>query len=181
MGRASKLTSEEVAPSFGILVVYINKDSDKRISGCTYIYQLTNYERLYHGGINVMQLHRELACVLENAGLCALGILGLARRSRTAMTEDALDIGTTTAILTRRHARNEAKERNLFTLRFVIVLVSALSIVRAFLPQEMHITQFQLLDTINLSFVIVSTRGIDALSSSVACNDLVTVRRLVFW
>lgn len=43
----------------------------------------------------------------------------------------------------------------------------------------MHIAQFELLDTINFSLVIVFAGRIDTLSSSVACDDLVTVSWLV--
>lgn len=95
------------------------------------------------------------------------------------MAEDAFDILATTAILTRRHACNEAESRELAAVWFVRMLMSALHIVRALLSQEVNIAQFELLNSVDFGPIVVLARWIDPLSSSIACDDLVTVSRLV--
>lgn len=61
----------------------------------------------------------------------------------------------------------------------VVVVVSALHIEGALLSQKVNVTQLEPLDSVDLSLVVVFAGRIDALSSSVACNDFVTVSRLV--
>jgi hypothetical protein len=65
----------------------------------TYLYRLTNHDSLNYIGVNVMQLHRELAFVLENARLCTSAEVGFMRWSRTTVAENALFILAATAIL----------------------------------------------------------------------------------
>ena len=97
------------------------------------------------------------------------------------MTEHALDILTDAAIQARRHACNETESRKLTAFHLVVVLVGAVVSIWAFLPEKMNVAQLELLNSVNLGFVIVLARWINTLPSSVACDDLVTVGGLIRW
>lgn len=145
------------------------------------LYQLTDNERLDNVGIDVVQLNGELARLCKDAGLHALGNLVPTWRSRATVTEDTFRVLTSTAILTRRHSSNEAKGCNLAAAWLISVLMSTLHAIRAFLSQKVNVTQLESLDTVDFDLVVVFARWVDALSSSVARNDLVTVNRLICW
>lgn len=142
---------------------------------------LANNQGLDDIGVNIVQLRREFASLSENA---RLGTLGSRVRpmggSRAAMTVNAFDIRATTSIETRCHACNEAESCNLFLSGVAIVDVCAAVVVGAFLAEEMDVAHLELLDTINFGFVIVLVGRIDALASSIACNNCFTIGRLVY-
>lgn len=97
------------------------------------------------------------------------------------MAENAFDILTSAAIQARRHACNKTKSCEFASLCVIVVFVRTIVSIWTFLSQVVNIAQLELLYTVDLYFVIVFATRIDALSSPIACNDLVAVSWLIVW
>lgn len=73
------------------------------------VFPLANDEGFDYTAIDIMKIIRELARLAKNAVLTGLGLVGLRRWGRAAMSIYALDILAATSILTRCHARDQTK------------------------------------------------------------------------
>jgi len=95
------------------------------------------------------------------------------------MAVHAFDILATASAGTRSHASNKTQRQYLVFRGFVVVQVSTLGTVRAFVAQEMNVAQFGLLDTVDFCLIVVATWRINTLADTVASNDFFAIDRLV--
>lgn len=91
------------------------------------------------------------------------------------MTVYTLDVLASTAVLTRSHARNKAEGRDFFFGWQIGMKMRAACVIRAFVSEKVDVTHLDLLDPIYFGFIVIFTRGVDALTATIACNDFFTV------
>ena len=126
-----------------------------------------------------MQVARELARVAKNTILGTLGMVGLMPRWRAPVTVDALDVLADTTVCAGRHARYQTKCSNLAFCGLVGMQMRTRISVWTFLAEKMDVAQFQLLDAVDLGFVIVLAGWVDTLPCAVAGDDLLAAGRPV--
>lgn len=95
------------------------------------------------------------------------------------MTVHAFDVLTTTSVRAGSHASNKTQGQYLVLRGLVVMQVSALGTIRAFVAQEMNVAHFDLLDTVDFCLVVVATWRINTLAETVASNDFFAIDRLV--
>lgn len=128
-----------------------------------------------------MQVGSKLARIPKNTKLRVHATLCPLERCRAAMTIYALDILATATTLTRGHARYKTESADFVLGGLEGVDVGACPIVRTLFSEEVNVAQFELLDTLDFSLVVVFTMRINALASSVACDYFFAIGRLVNW
>lgn len=140
---------------------------------------LSDDESLDNIGVDVVKLDRKLALILKNARLGAFDVSSTVRWSRATMTVDTLDVRAAAAIAARSHTSHEAKGLDLIVGWACTVVVGALFAVGTLFAQVVSVAQLHLLDAVDFGLIVVFGWWIDALTTTIARNDFVSVHGLV--
>jgi hypothetical protein len=125
-----------------------------------------------------MQLGWKLARVAKYAGLGALNST-IRLRGWATMTVHAFDILATASVRARSHASDQTQCQYLVLRGFVVVQVSALWTVWAFVAQEMDVAHFDFFDTVHFCLVVIAAWRVNTLTGTVASNNFFAIDRLV--